>query len=116
MRSVLRRAYSFFFFFFQAEDGIRDYKVTGVQTCALPICPARQVLRLGEELERVLRGNVDLDALGIVAHDPAPSGGLLVPPEISTPAASRCDQTSRITPWPRPAARAGAGGSAPRAR
>src|SRR2546426_8641347 len=29
-----------FFFFFQAEDGIRDYKVTGVQTCALPICAA----------------------------------------------------------------------------
>src|SRR2546426_8000937 len=28
------------FFFFQAEDGIRDYKVTGVQTCALPICVA----------------------------------------------------------------------------
>src|ERR1039457_6463351 len=26
-----------FYFFFQAEDGIRDYKVTGVQTCALPI-------------------------------------------------------------------------------
>src|SRR6266511_5026080 len=31
-----------FFFFFQAEDGIRDFHVTGVQTCALPIC-----LRLG---------------------------------------------------------------------
>src|SRR6266536_4165702 len=30
------------FFFFQAEDGIRDPLVTGVQTCALPIC-----LRLG---------------------------------------------------------------------
>ena len=27
----------FLFFFFQAEDGIRDYDVTGVQTCALPI-------------------------------------------------------------------------------
>src|SRR5256885_7429810 len=27
----------YIFFFFQAEDGIRDYKVTGVQTCALPI-------------------------------------------------------------------------------
>src|SRR5256885_7788471 len=27
-------------FFFQAEDGIRDYKVTGVQTCALPILEA----------------------------------------------------------------------------
>src|SRR5947209_20345462 len=26
------------FFFFQAEDGIRDIGVTGVQTCALPIC------------------------------------------------------------------------------
>src|SRR2546429_6326546 len=26
------------FFFFQAEDGIRDVAVTGVQTCALPIC------------------------------------------------------------------------------
>src|SRR5256886_4408139 len=29
------------FFFFQAEDGIRDLTVTGVQTCALPICAAR---------------------------------------------------------------------------
>src|SRR5690349_20128094 len=30
-----------FFFFFQAEDGIRDLYVTGVQTCALPICGDR---------------------------------------------------------------------------
>src|SRR5256885_7282577 len=30
------------FFFFQAEDGIRDYKVTGVQTCALPISRHRR--------------------------------------------------------------------------
>src|SRR5438132_4221128 len=30
-----------FFFFFQAEDGIRDHCVTGVQTCALPICGQR---------------------------------------------------------------------------
>src|SRR5690606_39989941 len=30
--------YCYFFFFFQAEDGIRDFHVTGVQTCALPIC------------------------------------------------------------------------------
>src|SRR5439155_15991896 len=29
--------FCFFFFFFQAEDGIRDGHVTGVQTCALPI-------------------------------------------------------------------------------
>src|SRR5205807_4233396 len=31
-----------YFFFFQAEDGIRDYKVTGVQTCALPISIIRK--------------------------------------------------------------------------
>src|SRR5689334_24570653 len=29
-------------FFFQAEDGIRDGTVTGVQTCALPICSPRR--------------------------------------------------------------------------
>src|SRR5205807_6906796 len=32
------------FFFFQAEDGIRDYKVTGVQTCALPISDAIEIV------------------------------------------------------------------------
>src|SRR2546421_3429264 len=32
----------FVFFFFQAEDGIRDLIVTGVQTCALPICRKMQ--------------------------------------------------------------------------
>src|SRR2546430_11110326 len=30
-------------FFFQAEDGIRDLTVTGVQTCALPICELTQL-------------------------------------------------------------------------
>src|SRR2546429_426350 len=34
---ALPTAPSLFFFFFQAEDGIRDVAVTGVQTCALPI-------------------------------------------------------------------------------
>src|SRR5256885_6313363 len=38
MRSNRALSTSVGFFFFQAEDGIRDYKVTGVQTCALPIC------------------------------------------------------------------------------
>src|SRR2546425_6111657 len=37
----------FFFFFFQAEDGIRDKLVTGVQTCALPICEYRLGRLLG---------------------------------------------------------------------
>src|SRR5256884_1111447 len=31
-----------YFFFLQAEDGIRDVAVTGVQTCALPISPGRR--------------------------------------------------------------------------
>src|SRR5256885_10918465 len=35
--SISRRGELLRCFFFQAEDGIRDYKVTGVQTCALPI-------------------------------------------------------------------------------
>src|SRR5256885_3746 len=34
--------------FFQAEDGIRDYKVTGVQTCALPISWLQRGTRLAE--------------------------------------------------------------------
>src|SRR3989475_6721467 len=39
------RGLGVFFFFFQAEDGIRDLTVTGVQTCALPICEiARAVI------------------------------------------------------------------------
>src|SRR5258706_4757093 len=33
-------------FFFQAEDGIRDWSVTGVQTCALPISSRRRHTRL----------------------------------------------------------------------
>src|SRR5256885_11141817 len=35
-------------FFFQAEDGIRDYKVTGVQTCALPIYHPVDAAKLAE--------------------------------------------------------------------
>src|SRR5258708_8909899 len=34
------------FFFFQAEDGIRDDLVTGVQTCALPICTTAACVKL----------------------------------------------------------------------
>src|SRR5947208_15350133 len=44
----------FFFFFFQAEDGIRDDLVTGVQTCALPIF-GRGVEIAGTELKDAIR-------------------------------------------------------------
>src|SRR2546427_8684698 len=39
-------------FFFQAEDGIRDLTVTGVQTCALPILNVGQVYKTLGRLER----------------------------------------------------------------
>src|SRR5690606_27788332 len=39
-----------FFFFFQAEDGIRDFHVTGVQTCALPIWFHRTYCELGVDV------------------------------------------------------------------
>src|SRR6266850_3714256 len=42
----INRCVLYFFFFFQAEDGIRDYKVTGVQTCALPILPWTAAIEL----------------------------------------------------------------------
>src|SRR5256885_10818580 len=44
-------------FFFQAEDGIRDYKVTGVQTCALPIYQRQHLaLPVGQPGEGAGRG------------------------------------------------------------
>src|SRR5919106_4522166 len=70
----------YFFFFFQAEDGIRDYKVTGVQTCALPICrvevdvevrPVQRDLELGDlgddDVAGGRRGLDRVDA-ALVAH------------------------------------------------
>ena len=49
-----------FFFFFQAEDGIRDRDVTGVQTCALPICDMSKIK--AEMIEQLFWG---LGVLGI---------------------------------------------------
>src|SRR5207302_6817629 len=42
--SYMFESLSVIFFFFQAEDGIRDFHVTGVQTCALPIYHQRSSL------------------------------------------------------------------------
>src|SRR5256885_9922883 len=61
------------YFFFQAEDGIRDYKVTGVQTCALPILAGEQLadqrchlrgVALGIERRDLERGEMTLQAFG----------------------------------------------------
>src|SRR5690606_39866973 len=66
-------------FFFQAEDGIRDFHVTGVQTCALPIsmtllvartepdAPRLVVVRIAEDA-RDLRRDVVAHTIGRVVH------------------------------------------------
>src|SRR5688572_4289740 len=49
--STRRLPMTFFFFFFQAEDGIRDLTVTGVQTCALPIFTGSGEVMLASQLD-----------------------------------------------------------------
>src|SRR5258706_4345865 len=46
-RHCFLRRVTICFFFFQAEDGIRDWSVTGVQTCALPISSGLSIGALG---------------------------------------------------------------------
>src|SRR5256885_5289281 len=59
-------------FFFQAEDGIRDYKVTGVQTCALPIS---STLLLARRLVALRR----MDARGVCGNsESAPASARLL--------------------------------------
>src|SRR5256886_11990829 len=57
-------AYFLFFFFFQAEDGIRDLTVTGVQTCALPISVADGSALRGAVGRGDLRTLGELQAIG----------------------------------------------------
>src|SRR5256885_9809889 len=77
-----------FFFFFQAEDGIRDYKVTGVQTCALPIL--EMVVVTGVEMFRKLLDegqagdNVGLLLRGVEKHE-VERGMVLAKPKSITP-------------------------------
>src|SRR6266581_4854312 len=54
------------FFFFQAEDGIRDGRETGVQTCALPILPHARLLFVGanDAKARILREKADARKIG----------------------------------------------------
>src|SRR2546421_7038715 len=76
-----------FFFFFQAEDGIRDLIVTGVQTCALPIssrsawrssAPARAHREEGVQAGRARRARAGADDRHALREDGLEgSGGLL---------------------------------------
>src|SRR2546429_7107864 len=62
-------AVMFVFFFFQAEDGIRDVAVTGVQTCALPI------LRIRGQSKSLKLGSRSIPDFGL-APNYSPSGGV----------------------------------------
>src|SRR5256885_7645990 len=68
---------SCFSFFFQAEDGIRDYKVTGVQTCALPIYLVRNSVDHGIEMpeDRLAAGKSEHGTLTLAASH---QGGSIV--------------------------------------
>src|SRR5258708_16152263 len=68
------------FFFFQAEDGIRDDLVTGVQTCALPICGA-QIMGSGSR---------DGVSAAMAARSDAARSGL---------AARNCRNLRRLVAW-----------------
>src|SRR2546426_3051272 len=95
-----------FFFFFQAEDGIRDYKVTGVQTCALPIssptvtstrslqfkCPRNETTRAVAQVLLTVSGSL---SLGVDDR----GGGVIC----QHPCLTRVVRASRFTP-PFPAA------------
>src|SRR2546427_2311138 len=73
-----------FFFFFQAEDGIRDLTVTGVQTCPLPI--SHRVV------EAVLGGEADV---GIMSYPPT-NRALSIVPLRAEPMAFVCHPNHRL--------------------
>src|SRR5699024_12079533 len=55
-------------FFFQAEDGIRDRNVTGVQTCALPISASVLCSKSGLPLSTFKRARAELCEKGYILH------------------------------------------------
>src|SRR3989441_6092523 len=78
--------FAVFFFFFQAEDGIRDKLVTGVQTCALPISfselndPLDQRRRFEAQMAERAKGDLaaqrlDEDFLRALEHGMPPTAG-----------------------------------------
>src|SRR5256885_9002795 len=97
------------FFCFQAEDGIRDYKVTGVQTCALPISAVYKtaesvgvdVDRLkrdmaAPEIARALKANTELaDALDIRGTPGFIVGNEIVPGAIDLASLKQLIATAR---------------------
>src|SRR3989449_4831760 len=98
----------YLFFFFQAEDGIRDVAVTGVQTCALPICRGRRP-RHGRALPgRALHARPPVPRRAPArAHEPHPRGAR--PARGNVP--SHLGGEPKACPRPPPGRRADPGGA-----
>src|SRR5258707_10825680 len=82
---------SLLFFFFQAEDGIRDIGVTGVQTCALPIS-GRRAIGLPNSRRRATRAGNRLARLRLFGKPIARRPGhatSAVPPRVAVPGATQ---------------------------
>src|SRR5690606_40642045 len=62
------------YFFFQAEDGIRDFHVTGVQTCALPISSPTHCCRLPTSIVIALQQKEAFWSRRLVLWPPRPEG------------------------------------------
>src|SRR5207302_4063830 len=67
-------------FFFQAEDGIRDFHVTGVQTCALPISPLQTAAPPAAQVAAAPASTAPREVL---AADPAVLGQLQSAPPVA---------------------------------
>src|SRR5207253_5573924 len=80
------------FFFFQAEDGIRDGHVTGVQTCALPISKGRPPSTSAAVSSVSQRVAASSGGGGSVAGSGAPGGGISDVVVTATPTPNRSEE------------------------
>src|SRR5438876_6701204 len=78
------------YFFFQAEDGIRDGRVTGVQTCALPIC---EDFRSLEQLQ-------EAEVFAQVVHDEAEQEAVVEREQLVRSEERRVGKECRSRWWP----------------
>src|SRR5687767_11344657 len=92
-----------FFFFFQAEDGIRDKLVTGVQTCALPIWTSTRTLPMMETdlLRAELERSFELEELlhlsrDLLGFDPEQVGGTAAKASFAGALSAHCAEQDAV--------------------
>src|SRR5262249_59875447 len=83
-------------FFFQAEDGIRDWSVTGVQTCALPIFSRPTIWRANCDVVTVLRDGAIIGAQPVKGTPAAQLARQMVGREMVTPPREKQDRKSVV--------------------